>query len=167
MLTSLTVAGVVAGVAYVSPLGPGAAGQRPAVAPARGEQPFPPALARHLSTLQEPVPGLEGESGDGRLSYLDEQFQNLAYPDTVVPLSRFAGARQAFDAVKGRGIGRLRAGSWVSLGPTSATDQETKYRFSYVPSQYESSGRVTAMAIAQTCRHGDCRLWVAAAGGGI
>ena len=53
------------------------------------------------------------------------------------------------------------------MGPTSAVYQSTPFRFSYVPSQYESSGRVTALAIAPSCRPGNCRLLVAAAGGGV
>jgi hypothetical protein len=33
--------------------------------------------------------------------------------------------------------------------------------------EYYDSGRITALAIAPTCQPGNCRLWVAAAGGGV
>jgi hypothetical protein len=33
--------------------------------------------------------------------------------------------------------------------------------------EYYDSGRITALAIASTCQPGNCRLWVAAAGGGV
>jgi len=159
----LTGAATILGVAYVSPLGP-----RPSsVSSADAGNGDRIAIPQDRKELREAAPGLEGESGDGRLAYADEQFQNLAYPDTDIPLERFTAARQAFDAVKGRGVGRANTGNWLSLGPTSAVYQETKYRFSYVPSQYESSGRVTAMAIARSCQPGNCRMWIAAAGGGI
>lgn len=68
------------------------------------------------------------------------------------------------------GQGKNSTATWFSLGPTSAVYQETPYRrFTYVPSRYVSSGRVTAMAMAMapTCTLTDCRVWVAAAGGGI
>ncbi|HET7291272.1 MAG TPA: sialidase family protein [Vicinamibacteria bacterium] len=126
----------------------------------------PPAAERR-GALHLTAPGKEGEAGDGRLSYSEEKYANRAYPEAEIPFTHYAAAGQAFDAVKGRGLGRARTGDWVSLGPTSAVYQETKWRFSYVPSQYESSGRVTAMALGGECAPGNCRLYVAAAGGGL
>src|SRR3989442_1322382 len=37
----------------------------------------------------------------------------------------------------------------------------------FVAAQYVASGRVTAMALAPTCTHSKCTLYVAAAGGGV
>ena len=39
--------------------------------------------------------------------------------------------------------------------------------FSYVPTDYVAGGRTTAIAIAPTCKPGDCKLYITPAGGGI
>lgn len=134
-----------------------------------GREGLPPAVARRIDQLQQSIPGNEGESPDGPGGYDEQRFMALAYPDVDVPLERITAAREAFAAIRSNGVGSGKTvpGAWFLMGPTSATYQSTPYRFSYVPSQYESSGRVTAMAIAPVCRPGNCRVWVAAAGGGI
>ncbi len=49
--------------------------------------------------------------------------------------------------------------------PTSTQEFPQVLSFSGRP--YWDSGRITALAIAPTCVSGNCRLWVAAAGGGV
>ena len=130
----------------------------------RGRPVLPRETPRRLRNLEATMPGNQGEASGG---YDAERFANRAYPNDDIPLEQILGARSAFDAIRARGASGPRAGQWSLLGPNSAVYQSTFFRFSYVPSQYEASGRVTAMTISPTCKPGDCRLWVAAAGGGL
>ncbi|MBP7570753.1 MAG: exo-alpha-sialidase [Acidobacteria bacterium] len=142
-------------------------GEPPAVG---SEQPRkrPPALARHLAHLRQALPGNEGMS-ENPGSAAEERFLNRAYPDTDIPLARIEAAREAFAAVQAKGIGgdRNAPGEWHLLGPISARYQASPYRTTYDPGEVSVSGRVTALAIAQTCTAGRCRVYVAAAGGGV
>src|SRR5262249_43063179 len=52
------------------------------------------------------------------------------------------------------------------LGPSKAT-YPAVLNFLGDHAPYVTAGRVTAMAIAPTCTKQSCRMWVAAAGGGI
>ena len=124
----------------------------------------PAGVNDRLSRLRQAIPGNGGEFGPG---FSDHKFWARAYPDADIPLERLTGARQAFEALQARGFGPGGAAGWEFLGPTTAAYQQTQFRFSYVPSQYEAAGRVTSMAIAPTCRSNDCRIWIAAAGGGV
>ena len=130
---------------------------------------FPAALGRHLARLHEAVPGNGGEPNEGPTTADEEKFFAEAFPDTDIPLARIVAARAASDAAKGRpfprGIGR--PGTWVTIGPSNALYQLTDFRTQYVPNEYSAGGRVTAMAIGPNCVPGSCRIWEAAAGGGI
>lgn len=128
----------------------------------------PAALATHLERLREAVPGNEGMS-ENPTSADEERFLQRAYPDTDIPLARMAAARAAFNAIRAKGAGRdgRAPRQWELLGPISARYQATPYRSSYVPGEVSASGRVTAMAIARTCTPVQCRMYVAAAGGGV
>jgi hypothetical protein len=57
----------------------------------------------------------------------------------------------------------------VTVGPSDALYPKSPLRssYSYVPTDYFAGGRTTAIAIAATCVPGDCRMWVAPAGGGV
>lgn len=127
------------------------------------------AIKRRQMQLRQAMPGYEGHSSEGPGGYDAQRWDARAYPLDSIALDQLAGAREAAAAIRARGVGSGKnvPGAWFHMGPTSAVYQSTFYRFSYVPSQYESSGRVTAMAIGPTCAGGTCRVWVAAAGGGI
>jgi hypothetical protein len=125
-------------------------------------------LKRRLERLRQAVPGDGGQLLEGPGSADEEAFLNRAYPDSDIPLDRILRAKASFAAVTARGVARVGAPSpWVSLGPKVAMYQPTPFRNTYVPAQYPASGRVTAMAIGQTCTTADCKLWIAAAGGGV
>src|SRR4051812_39302034 len=119
-----------------------------------------------------------------------EQVDNRAIPRSYVDDRRAIGARHAFDAKPHRlsrsafksGAAYQKAssatpGAWDALGPaTTDVPGEAGQFFDPTtqsgPSTHES-GRVTALAIDPNCGKASapsgapCRLWVAAAGGGI
>jgi hypothetical protein len=136
-----------------------------------GEASVPPALAQHLARLGQALPGNGGEPAEGPGSAEAAELAALAYPASDIPLSSIQAAEAAANTAKGRSFvqGKGRPGTWVSIGPRDA-----KYPFFplrdlglYVPNEYIAASRINAMAIAPTCVPGNCRLWVAPAGGGI
>jgi hypothetical protein len=139
---------------------------KPVAQPFRGK---PEVLAKHIAQLREAIPGNGGEGGPG--SPEEEGFLQRAYPDADIPLARFETARAAAAAIQGRDFptGKGRPGTFVTIGPSNAMYPFTQFRTSatYVPNAYAAGGRTVALAIAPNCKPGDCRLWVAPAGGGI
>jgi hypothetical protein len=128
----------------------------------------PVALARHLEELKEAVPGNGGESTEGPGFAADYEFMKRAYPESSIPLSTLEKARGAYNKIKLKGSqGQAKQGNWQPVGPSIARYQKTELRTGYVPNEYIAGGRTTAIAISPTCVAGNCRLWIAAAGGGI
>ena len=138
---------------------------------AREEGEFPSALAGHLDQLRQTVPGNQGMAEDGPASGAEAAFLERAYPAETISLQAAAAARAAFSASKGRPFpaGKGKKGTWVSVGPSQALYPKTPFRnaFSYVPTDYVAGGRTTAIAIADSCKPGDCKLYITPAGGGI
>ncbi|GAA1941443.1 WD40/YVTN/BNR-like repeat-containing protein [Nocardioides marmoribigeumensis] len=119
-----------------------------------------------------------------------EQVDNRAYPRSYVDDKRSRGARAKYQRTAHKAdrsdygsqktfAASLSAtpGAWQALGPVtpdvaSQASQFYDYRTQSGPSTQES-GRVTALAIDPSCGKSSapsgapCRLWVAAAGGGI
>jgi hypothetical protein len=144
-------------------------GGAPAAAPAGGE--LPTALGQHLAKLRQAVPGNGGMAEDGPAGAAEQAYAARAYPDEAIAVSDAAAARSAFAAQAGRAFpqGKGRPGTWVSVGPSEAVYPDSPFlnSFLYVPNRYVAGGRTTDVAIADTCRPGDCRLYVTPAGGGI
>jgi hypothetical protein len=132
---------------------------------------FPTALAGHLDKLRQAVPGNQGMAEEGPASGAEAAFLQRAYPAETITLQAAAAARASFSASKGRPFpsGKGKKGTWVSVGPSQALYPKTPFRnsFSYVPTDYVAGGRTTAIAIASTCKPGDCKLYITPAGGGI
>ncbi len=82
----------------------------------------PAALARHLDSLKQTIPGNLGESPDGPGSAADQEFFQRAYPDADIPLANIQAARNAAAAIAARGFptGKGRPGTWVTVGPSDA-----------------------------------------------
>jgi hypothetical protein len=109
---------------------------------------------------------LEGER-EGAGGLIDAT-DPLAYPAADVALSSFQAARSAGLKANGKlPTGKGRKGTWVSIGPDTALNPDSFVRRGYIPTDYITSGRTPAMVIAPTCKPGDCRLWIGAAGGGV
>ncbi len=102
-------------------------------------------------------------------SYVDDRLarrEAAAYRQTPLSPSRstFANESDYLAALAGRG-------AWKALGPVTPRVAGPDSQF-FDPATLTGpptleSGRVTALAIDPTCVPGSCRLWVAAAGGGI
>jgi hypothetical protein len=132
------------------------------------EENQPVALARHLEQLKETVPGNGGEANEGPGFAEDYEFMKRAYPEATIPLSQLENARKAFNKIKLKGSqGQAKQGNWQPVGPSVARYQKTELRTGYVPNEYVAGGRTTALAISPSCQPGSCRLWIAAAGGGV
>src|SRR5947208_12808370 len=119
------------------------------------------AFAKHREDLFAAKVGAAGESP---ASWADENYQ-LNGADQITA-SNISGARTAFNVMQKNGVGKGKTStaSWFSLGPNNAIYPAFLYRHG---SQYVTSGRITALAIAPTCTLQQCTLWVAAAGGGV
>jgi hypothetical protein len=131
----------------------------------RGEGDLPPLISRHLDALPENG-GLEGPAGSA-----DSAFLERAFPSDTISMDQVDASKAAFTAANGRQFpsGKGQKGTWVSVGPDQATYPSTPLRnaFNYVPAEYVAGGRTTAVAISDTCKPGDCRMWITPAGGGI
>ncbi|HXO18551.1 MAG TPA: exo-alpha-sialidase [Thermoanaerobaculia bacterium] len=94
----------------------------------------------------------------------EEDYANRAYPAADVPFASAQVASATFSNLSHRSH-HGEDHQWKLLGPQSIAIQPGILSFS--GADFVASGRVTAMAIAPTCTNGKCRLWVAAAGGGV
>jgi len=110
------------------------------------------------------LPGVERD-GSPRLA-AEEDYANRAYPATDIPFSATLNTRTAFQKVQTRSNSNPNSniGAWNLIGPSTGNVSDI-LTFSGAPTTY--SGRITALAIDSTCNNITCRLWVAAAGGGV
>src|SRR6266480_2672764 len=106
------------------------------------------------------MPGPEREGGPTAAA--DQAYANRAYPVAYVPLAATLNARAAFRTSQARGNSNI--GVWNLIGP-STTNFPDVLTFSGAP--YIDSGRITALAIDPSCNNTTCRVWAAAAGGGV
>jgi hypothetical protein len=117
------------------------------------------AFTRHTEALLA-----QTNTQEGPASWADENYQLNGGDD--VSAANISGAQAAFGAIQKRGLGQGKrsTSAWFSLGPTSAVYPAFLNRHH---SQYITSGRITALGITPSCTPQQCRLWVAAAGGGV
>lgn len=106
------------------------------------------------------LPGPEREAGPTAAA--EQDYANHAYPAAYVPFAATLNARTAFRTAQARGNGNT--GVWNLIGP-STTNFPDVLTFSGAP--YITSGRITALAVDPSCNNTTCRVWAAAAGGGV
>ncbi|PYL68410.1 MAG: hypothetical protein DMF20_00875, partial [Verrucomicrobia bacterium] len=106
------------------------------------------------------LPGAEREGGPTAAA--EQAYANRAYPAAYVPVAATLNARAAFRRAQARG--NMNIGGWNLIGP-STTNFPDVLTFSGAP--YIDSGRITALAIDPSCNNTTCRVWAAAAGGGV
>ncbi len=131
------------------------------------EPEYPTELGKHLEKQREAVPG----PAEGPGSAEEVAFLQRAYPADTISVAQMNAAAAAFEATKGRPFpaGKGRPGSWVSVGPNEALYPGTPLLTSadYIPNRYVAGGRTTSIAISDTCKPGNCRIYVTPAGGGV
>lgn len=131
------------------------------------EADYPTALGKYLEKQREAVPGPE----EGPGSFAEVAYEQRAYPADTISVAQMNNAADAFKTTKGRPFprGKGRPGTWVSVGPNEALYPSSDYLNSsnYVPNSYVAGGRTTSIAISDTCKPGDCRIYVTPAGGGV
>lgn len=145
----------------------------------------PDALAGHLERLKRAAPGGQ-EILEGPGSAAEAAFAQRAYPADTISVGKVNAARKSFrqvarggrpaaGAAQGEGgqdgptTAQQVADSWTKVGPSRALYPFTERRNSrnYVPNEYVAGGRTTDVAISDTCAPGDCRMYIAVAGGGV
>jgi hypothetical protein len=138
-----------------------------------------PAPDRPVGVVQRPKEAvLEHSRGLDATQASSEAVENRAYPRGYVESSRALQAKHAFErkpdqlkrsdfrSAAAAAAATTLAATWQELGPfTPKVPAEVTY--TGVPTL--NSGRVTALAVDPNCGapHKGCRLWVAAAGGGV
>ncbi len=111
---------------------------------------------------RQAMPGPEREGGP--TAYAEEQYAQRAYPAPYVPFKLTANAHQMWASIAAATGNRNTSAAWNLVGPSEANFPNV-LTFSGVP--YTTSGRITALAMAPGCTKQNCRVWAAAAGGGI
>ncbi len=86
-----------------------------------------------------------------------------AYPAAEVSSDATLAAQNAWASLN---AGAHSTGTWQLIGPSKATYPAVLNALGD-GAQYVTAGRVTAVAIGPNCNHGDCPIYVGAAGGGI
>ncbi len=176
---SLVGATAVAVAVAAAVTGINSSGVEPAPVKASGEG-APGALGRHLDEVMRASPG-HVEEGPG--SAAEAKFLERAYPAGTISVGKVAASQETFREVLAdtrriearTGVGAQAQaqgqapGAWENVGPSRALYPFTDKRNNrnYVPNRYIAGGRVTDVAIADTCRPGNCRMWVTPAGGGV
>lgn len=152
---------LLAGVAVIvvfATRGSGTSGASPAHVFAKGD---PDAVGNAVDVVGE-----KGESPDPSTA-AEEAYEQRAYPAAEIPFQATVNAQGAFAQVKARAIGKGKyvPGNWTLAGPSTANYPGV---LSFSGADYTASGRVTGLVIDPNCGGvGKCRLWAAAAGGGV
>ncbi len=113
-----------------------------------------------LTAVHESDRSNQGEAGEAAA----EAYTDRAYPADGVSIDQIQGAIDANNAISQR-TNALSTDTWDFLGPNTLNVDRLGTQSFIKPTQW--SGRVTALAVDPKCRPTQCRLYVAAAGGGV
>jgi len=105
-----------------------------------------------------------GQAGEEAGGAAAEAYSDRAYPATDISIDQIKGAIAADSAVEQRAAASATE-TWDFLGPNTLNVDRLGTQSFIKPTQW--SGRVTALAVDPKCRPTQCRLYVAAAGGGV
>jgi hypothetical protein len=110
------------------------------------------------------IPGPESEGGPAAAA--EAAYAIRAAGAAYVPFELTRRAHAAWTNVKARGLGRnvRELGAWTLVGPSNANFPDV---LTFSGAAYRTSGRTTALAIDPNCNTRRCRVWAAAAGGGV
>lgn len=128
-------------------------------------QPVQRLFNHFLATHYDADSQYDDNSGPGSLisGPAQEQYYDRAYPRSAISYTQTIGAYHAFQSVLRQPM-VSQGQSWHLVGPTTGTDPGI---VTYTGRATVASGRVTAIVVAPNCDQNLCRVWVAAAGGGI
>jgi len=136
---------------------------RPSSAPLK--HPFAAKLSAQDVAGNRGEPGEDVKAGENPIGAEEQNFLEHAYPASDVPFQATVNALTAWKQLKGKSNkGKNTVGQWTLAGPSTANYPGV---LSFSGAAYTASGRVTGLAIDPSCTPNECRLWVAAAGGGI
>ncbi len=108
---------------------------------------------------------LPGPQRDGiPTTAAEEEYAHRAYPAAYVPFELTANAHKVWANIVATTGNKSSENEWNLVGPSVAKFPNV-LTFSGAP--YITSGRITALAISPDCTQENCRVWAAAAGGGI
>jgi hypothetical protein len=105
-------------------------------------------------------PGISRDKGPAAAAL--EKFQLSAYPAADVSTEATKNAIASFKKLQT--TAPAKPGGWKLIGPSTAVFPSI---LTFSGAQYVTSGRITALAITPNCTTGKCRVYVAAAGGGV
>ena len=114
----------------------------------------------HFNAVHEGDRSNQGEDGEAAA----EAYTDRAYPAASVSIDQIQTAIDANNAIQNRNAADSTT-TWDFLGPNTLNVDRLGTQAFLQPTQW--SGRVTAIAIDPKCRPGQCRIYVAAAGGGV
>jgi len=107
---------------------------------------------------------MPGDQEGGPLLAAIEDYAHRAYPAKDVPMTATLNAIASFRHVRTMSMGRPSVGAWQLIGPSIADDPSI---LTFSGAEYITSGRITALAVDPSCSVRTCRVWAAAAGGGV
>src|SRR4030095_2903017 len=113
------------------------------------------------------LPGPEREGGP--VSAAEEDYAKRAFPATDIPFALRRNAHAAWANAKARAAAKGpyapgAPGAWTLAGPSISNAPDI---LTFSGAAYTTSGRVTGLAVHPGCNTRRCRVWVAAAGGGV
>jgi hypothetical protein len=124
---------------------------------------------------KQAMPGPEREGGP--MAAAEEDYANRAYPAAYVPFTLTRNAKAAWANIKAKGVAKgpntpagastlagTSTGAWTLAGPSTANFPDV---LTFSGAAYTTSGRITALAVDPNCSNTTCRVWAAAAGGGV
>ena len=115
---------------------------------------------------EEGKAGERGNEGNPVWEAAAEAAAHRAYPAQEVTPAQTAAAQRTFAQIKIRGNRGSKPGAfvWNSIGPTVAFQPGV---LGFTGQDYVTSGRAQAILVDRKCNQGQCRVWIAAAGGGV
>src|SRR5262245_35810672 len=113
------------------------------------------------------LPGAEREGGPTAAA--EAAYASRAAGGAYVPFRLTRNAQRAWANAKGRAAAKGpqapgAGGTWTLAGPSSENFPNV---LTFSGAAYTTSGRITALAIDPSCNQQRCRVWAAAAGGGV
>ena len=107
------------------------------------------------------LPGAEREGGP--TAFAEEAYAIRAAGGAYVPFQLTRNAQKAWTKIKSQ-KNKNTTGGWTLAGPSSENFPNI---LTFSGAAYTTSGRITALVIDPICNTTRCRVWAAAAGGGV